>query len=74
MEAFPISQTALQTTRIPSAPPQPAEDGGILDLGRTMTTDPGMRMLVRENPAMVPEIQSLVRARMVRGAVGMVAE
>lgn len=34
------------------------------DLGRAMTTDPDMRMLGGGNPAAVPEVQALLRARM----------
>lgn len=34
------------------------------DLGRAMTLDPGMRMLGGGNPAAVPEMEQLVRARM----------
>jgi valine--pyruvate aminotransferase len=34
------------------------------DLGRAMTIDPHMRMLGGGNPAAVPELQALVRARM----------
>ena len=34
------------------------------DLGRAMTVDPHMRMLGGGNPAAVPELQALVRARM----------
>jgi len=34
------------------------------DLGRAMTTDPHMRMLGGGNPAVIPEMQTLVRARM----------
>ncbi|MFC1806277.1 aminotransferase class I/II-fold pyridoxal phosphate-dependent enzyme, partial [Planctomycetota bacterium] len=35
------------------------------DLGRALTTGPHMRMLAAGNPAAVPEMQALVRARMV---------
>jgi valine--pyruvate aminotransferase len=34
------------------------------DLGRAMTVDPHMRMLGGGNPAAVPELQALIRARM----------
>lgn len=34
------------------------------DLGRAMTTEPGMRMLGGGNPASVPEMQKLIRVRM----------
>lgn len=34
------------------------------DLGRAMTLDPGMRMLGGGNPAAVPEVQALLRKRM----------
>jgi len=34
------------------------------DLGRAMTIDPHMRMLGGGNPAVIPEMQALVRARM----------
>ncbi|MFC1806589.1 hypothetical protein ACFL09_06390, partial [Planctomycetota bacterium] len=35
------------------------------DLGRALTIEPHLRMLAGGNPAAVPEMQALVRARMV---------